>query len=522
MASDVIEPMVSVVLNTYNRVGELAKAIDSVLAQTFTDWQLVVVDDGSTDGTAAYLQSLDYPRLTLVRHENMGLTASRNAGAAAASGTWLTFLDDDDTVDEQWLAAMVSAVRPDVGIVFCGHQRVSPAGDLLESRSPQPLGPAFLNQKGSYWPATWMMRREVFDEAGRFLDGLPFIHQFELLLRAVRSCAALGLNTSSIAEPLLHYTVRDDSDRPMQWPQLALDGGRWVLARHPEAFRADRQGRANHEGVIGVAAARCGRMDLARRHLARSVRSDRGDPKRWLRLAASFSRWTAGRAWRAGSVPVGQRAPLPRVHELPEAHRRGEDHLFLPWGYRRNPQASSDSEGMPYWEKPSLNNVLYQEPVYRWAAKLMHRRKWSSVLDVGTGSGVKLEAIVLRVAERVVGLDEGSGIELARRRCPAIEWIEGDLMDGGAWDRLDGHKFSLLICADVIEHVEHPLMLLQQMVRLLGAERHLLISTLDLRLLEGSLPLGPPSNARPGREWTPYEIKLLLDSAWREITGCRH
>jgi SAM-dependent methyltransferase len=519
MEKDAIRPTVSVILNTYNRVGELADAIGSVVTQSFSDWQLVVVDDGSTDGTSAYVKSLGDPRIVVVRHENMGLTASRNAGAAVASGEWLAFLDDDDTVADRWLATLTVAVRLDVGIVFCGHQRARPTGELLDTRSPQPLGAGFLDQVGSFLPATWMMRRDVFEHAGGYLDGLPFIHQFELLLRAVRSCAALGLTTASVADPLLRYTVRDEHERPMQWPQFALDGGRWVLARHAAAFRADPVVRANHEGVVGVAAARCGRMDLARKYLGRSVLSHWRNPTRWLRLAASANGWTARRAWGTGGPPAQQRAPLPRIHELPASRRRGEDHLFLPWGYRRNRQASADSDGTPYWEEPSLNNVLYQEQVYRRAAKLMRRRRWHSVLDVGTGSGVKLQRLVLPAAERVVGFDQGSGIDLARRRCPEIEWIDGDLMDAASWGQLVDQGFSLLVCADVIEHVEYPLVLLQHMVRVMGVDGHLLISTPDRARLEHSSPLGPPSNTRHVREWSADEFELLLESVGLVIIG---
>jgi glycosyltransferase involved in cell wall biosynthesis len=86
---------VSIVLPTYKRADTLLRAVASVRAQTFQDWELVVIDDGSTDGTSALLEGVD-PRLRLVRQENQGVAAARNRGLREARGDLLAFLDSDD------------------------------------------------------------------------------------------------------------------------------------------------------------------------------------------------------------------------------------------------------------------------------------------------------------------------------------------------------------------------------------------------------------------------------------------
>ena len=385
---------VSVVLNTFNRVEFLQRAWQSIVNQQVRPCEVVIVDDGSTDGTAEFLATLDDPRVEVVRHQNMGLTASRNAGARRATGEWITFLDDDDVVDPGWLEQLFSKAAPNTGIVFCGHTPVTPEGRELERCPPWRLGAVFFHHVGSYLPGTWMMRRSIFDDAGRYLDGLPSNHQYELLLRAVRTCAERSLECAAVEEPLLRYTTRSNVDRPMQWPQLALDGGRWILARHARVLADDRAAAADLAAVIGVAAARCGRFDIARRNLARSVRHQPRSPKRWMRLALAvvppLGRRVWGRGRRMGNT---QPHPLPKLQQLPPDHLEGEDHLFLPWRYRRNPQASSDSVGTSYWAAPSENNPLYQEPVYRMARRMVRRRPGSVVVDVGCGSGVKLARI---------------------------------------------------------------------------------------------------------------------------------
>src|SRR5689334_14515250 len=90
-------PLVSVIIPTYNRAGLLPSAIASVIAQTFADWELIIVDDGSTDNTAETVQpGLHEARLRYVPRPNLGRSAARNFGASLAHGQWLAFLDSDD------------------------------------------------------------------------------------------------------------------------------------------------------------------------------------------------------------------------------------------------------------------------------------------------------------------------------------------------------------------------------------------------------------------------------------------
>jgi glycosyltransferase involved in cell wall biosynthesis len=88
-------PKVSVILPTFNRADTIMRAIRSAQAQTFQDWELIIVDDGSTDDTAGLIGGAD-PRVRLIRQENRGFTEARNAGIGAARGDYIAFLDSDD------------------------------------------------------------------------------------------------------------------------------------------------------------------------------------------------------------------------------------------------------------------------------------------------------------------------------------------------------------------------------------------------------------------------------------------
>ena len=91
-------PEVSIIMPTFNRRDIITRAIDSIRRQTFVDWELIIVDDGSSDGTAEAVSGLD-ERIRLIRQENQGCYVARNAGLRVAAGRWLAFMDSDD----EWL-----------------------------------------------------------------------------------------------------------------------------------------------------------------------------------------------------------------------------------------------------------------------------------------------------------------------------------------------------------------------------------------------------------------------------------
>ena len=104
--------MISVVMATYNRAGTLPRAIDSVLGQTYADWELIVVDDGSTDETAATLAAYADERIRVFRHDgNRGVTAAKNTGLDHVRGEWFTTFDSDDEMVLDALAVMFECAQ---------------------------------------------------------------------------------------------------------------------------------------------------------------------------------------------------------------------------------------------------------------------------------------------------------------------------------------------------------------------------------------------------------------------------
>lgn len=125
--------LVTVVMPVYNGSAYLQATLDSVLGQTHDHLELIVVDDGSTDGSAAIVEHAARadPRVRLLRQQNSGVAAARNRAIAEAAGTYIAPIDADDLWHPEKLAAQLSLMRPEVGMVYAWHTRIDTAGNIL-------------------------------------------------------------------------------------------------------------------------------------------------------------------------------------------------------------------------------------------------------------------------------------------------------------------------------------------------------------------------------------------------------
>jgi glycosyltransferase involved in cell wall biosynthesis len=134
-------PKVTVVIAAYNAERFIRQTLDSVVAQTLHDVELIIVDDGSTDGTAAILSAIDDRRLRILRQPNSGVSAARNAGLALARAPYIFFLDADDVLFPDALQRMVATLdaNPDRVACFAHHIRIAEDGAELSRRADLPV-----------------------------------------------------------------------------------------------------------------------------------------------------------------------------------------------------------------------------------------------------------------------------------------------------------------------------------------------------------------------------------------------
>lgn len=137
------QPRISVVMATRDRSTLLRRAVESVLAQSYPHWELVVVDDGSVDATPSVLDRFTDPRIIRLRTDGVRAAAARNAGLAVATGEWVAFLDDDNVMASHWLRGIASfaGMHPDASVVYGAQWRqferevADPTGAYLWFRS---------------------------------------------------------------------------------------------------------------------------------------------------------------------------------------------------------------------------------------------------------------------------------------------------------------------------------------------------------------------------------------------------
>jgi glycosyltransferase involved in cell wall biosynthesis len=181
-------PEVSVIIPTYNRAAWVKEAAASVLAQTFWDFELIVVDDGSTDGTLEALASFG-GRLEVLRlEERQGVSAARNRGAAAARGEWLAFLDSDDLWLPKKLGRQMDYLRSHPECAICQTEeiwirngvRVNPPKTHRKTG-----GDIFLQslRRCLVSPSAVMLCRRLFEDLGGFDESLPAAEDYDLWLR---------------------------------------------------------------------------------------------------------------------------------------------------------------------------------------------------------------------------------------------------------------------------------------------------------------------------------------------------
>jgi glycosyltransferase involved in cell wall biosynthesis len=226
-------PKVTVIIPTYNRAGVLYYALHSVLNQTFSDLEIYVVDDASTDETMALLESIDDPRVNYIRFEtNRKSAAARNAGMEKARGEYIAFLDSDD---EWWptklekQVALMDSLSDEWGCSYTGAY-VSKVGGLIRNTVYKPVKSGYLVKdllmnKLVIWTSTFMFRRSCLDEIGLMDAALVRSHDIDFYVRLLEQYKIKALN-----EPLVNiYLILNKSLAKVSAESRAI-----LLKKHSE------------------------------------------------------------------------------------------------------------------------------------------------------------------------------------------------------------------------------------------------------------------------------------------------
>jgi glycosyltransferase involved in cell wall biosynthesis len=202
---------VSVIIPVYNGTNHLAETLQAVLAQTVLPNEIIVIDDGSTDGSADLARTFG-PAVKVVTQKNSGLSASRNAGAALATSDWFTFLDHDDIWEPNYLARHTAeiALHPEANICYCNRRYLQAAPEkgtfVLEPAPPAPAAHELskvLLDRNPLTVCSVLMKRDVFHAVGGFSSRHDGAEDWDMWLR-------LSFNSARfifIPETLVQYRV---------------------------------------------------------------------------------------------------------------------------------------------------------------------------------------------------------------------------------------------------------------------------------------------------------------------------
>jgi glycosyltransferase involved in cell wall biosynthesis len=181
-------PLVSIILPVYNGQRYLRGAVESCRQQTYDNWELILVDDASTDATPRIIAELAAAdaRIRSIRHEtNRRLPAALNTGFAASRGEYLTWTSDDNLYEPDAIELMVASLEsnPDVGLVYCNVTNIGPDGEDYGVR--QLPGPDAFPENG-WICACFLYRREVYEAIGDYNPDMVLVEDFEYFLRVHR------------------------------------------------------------------------------------------------------------------------------------------------------------------------------------------------------------------------------------------------------------------------------------------------------------------------------------------------
>jgi glycosyltransferase involved in cell wall biosynthesis len=190
--SDILNlmPFFSIIIPTYNRLHKLPKTIDSVLKQRFSDFEVIISDDGSADGTAEWIRQQKDARIKYLYHDNAGVCSARNKGANIARGHYLIFLDSDDRVTENWLLDFKQEIDvTNSKVLFCNR--------VINGKAT--------NGKGyqGFLAGTFAIHSDLFKHIGGYDEALKFGENTELRWRIEQN----GENILFFNKPNVIYDI---------------------------------------------------------------------------------------------------------------------------------------------------------------------------------------------------------------------------------------------------------------------------------------------------------------------------
>jgi glycosyltransferase involved in cell wall biosynthesis len=271
------KPKVSVIIPTYNRAHLIDRAIRSVLNQTYQDFELIIVDDGSMDDTEGTIKSFKDERIRYIRHKkNKGEAAARNTGIKIAKGQYIAFQDSDDESFPQRLEKQIKVLQSEsskVGIVYTSMYRFDKKGEKHHFVTPTIMPEdglvyreALDDQLLNIGIGTAVVRRSCFETVGLFDERLPYFVDFDFFIRLSKYFYFYHID-----EPLINYYETEGSLGSNL--SAFVTSRKIILENYFEDIKKDKRVLANHYLGIGIGLCANGEIEEGESYFAKAFKT---------------------------------------------------------------------------------------------------------------------------------------------------------------------------------------------------------------------------------------------------------
>lgn len=271
--------MITIITPTYNRAVLVQTTIQSILNQTYKDWELIIVDDGSTDNTEQAIQHfLGDRRIKYIKKHNSGQADSLNAGGLHATGDFITFLDSDDEAYPNWLQTVQDHIKDDTGILSVGAMRKYSDGSMIR----EGMNEFRFFGKTIYLKFTCgslFIRRLIFNEIQGYDATLRSNIQTDLGYRLLSWLHNSPLKAVVVNEYLVQINVHDGERIRTNWKRRREGGIQFIKKHYGFIYENDRKEIANIYSTIAYSSYKLKQRNESVKYLFKAIRHN---PVRWI------------------------------------------------------------------------------------------------------------------------------------------------------------------------------------------------------------------------------------------------
>ncbi len=284
-------PFFSIIIPSFNRGHVLTKAIESILLQSSSDFEIIIVDDGSSDNTKEILTPyLSLPFVRYFYQENKGVSAARNLGALNAVGNYLVFLDSDDYVEKCWLLDFYILLKENNFLIgFCNIKTILPNNKIKLINALDPHGTG--RSTGGTIPGSWSIKRELFIQIGMYDEKIKFGENYELLLRVKK----LKIKEGFVLKYNLIYYSSDNGGSKNNLNKLVSN--QYIVEKHKDHFNANKNTKKLFLQIAGMAAIKLGHQKKANQLFKGLLSENKTDLKLWLLYLITLSTFLTQLKW---------------------------------------------------------------------------------------------------------------------------------------------------------------------------------------------------------------------------------